>query len=287
MKPKEDFVQLEDIRLHTLTWEPEIDPGNKPTFLLLHGLSSNARTWEQVAELIVHAGFPVVAVDQRGHGFSDKPKFGYDFATITADLDRLVNQLGLKKLILAGQSWGGNVVLEAAARFPDLALGLVFVDGGFLDLKSLGQWDEVAAELRPPDLAGLTREAVAMRIGESYPGWIPDGVEATLGNFEHFEDGTVRPWLALENHMAILKTLYDQETASLYPKVKQPVLICVADDGDDWTERKKTQVDAAAEQIPGATVYWFEDTAHDIHVDRPGRLAELMLAFASDLQAAV
>ena len=81
-------------------------PGRERPFLLVHGLASNARTWDGVAQRLNAAGHHVVAIDQRGHGLSDKPSTGYDFAQITSDLRALIESLELRRPILAGQSWG-------------------------------------------------------------------------------------------------------------------------------------------------------------------------------------
>lgn len=283
MEPHDRFVQLSEVRLHLREWHPPAPKPGSPTFLLLHGLSSNARTWDLVAPRLAEAGFSAIAVDQRGHGLSGKPESGYDFGTITTDLHELVGALGLDRPILAGQSWGGNVVLDAAARYPGISRGLVFVDGGFLELGSRGTWEEISQELRPPDLAGLPRAALAEMIAESFPRWVPEGVEMTLGNFEHFEDGTVRPWLALRHHMAILRALYDQDVDALFPQVNVPVLICPADDGSDWTESKRTLVERAAAGLAHSEVRWFAGAAHDIHVDQPVLLAQAILDFAARL----
>jgi pimeloyl-ACP methyl ester carboxylesterase len=56
-------------------------------------------------------GHTVVAVDQRGHGRSSKPDDGFDMATVAHDLELLVGELGLDRPIVAGQSWGANVVV--------------------------------------------------------------------------------------------------------------------------------------------------------------------------------
>jgi len=284
MQPQDQTIQLREVKLHLRVWQPAVTRPNPPAFLLLHGLSSNARTWDRVAGQLAQAGYLAVAADQRGHGLSDKPEAGYDFATITRDLKELVAALGMDRPILAGQSWGGNVVLEAAARYPEISRGLVFVDGGFLELGSRGKWEDVSRELRPPDLAGLPRAEIVNRIGEMFPEWVPEGVEMTLGNFQQFEDGTVRPWLPLRHHMAILRALYDQDVEALFPQVHLPVLICPADDGTDWSERKRTQVENAAARLPHAEVHWFIGAAHDIHVDQPVHLAQAMLAFAARLE---
>jgi pimeloyl-ACP methyl ester carboxylesterase len=51
-----------------------------PAFLLVHGLSSNARLWDQVAGRLAAAGHPAYAVDLRSHGESDAPPAEYDTA---------------------------------------------------------------------------------------------------------------------------------------------------------------------------------------------------------------
>ncbi len=273
-------IQVGEISLHVRDWQPETSKPDAPAFVLLHGLASNARTWDFIAPRLNAAGYRAFAVYQRGHGLSDKPDAGYDFATISRDLHRLIIKLGLKHPILAGQSWGGNVVLEAAVRYPEMVSGLVFVDGGFLDLSSRGSWEVVAEELRPPNLIDIPREQLAARIGQGHPDWVPDGVELTLGNFEHLPDGTVRPWLSLDHHMLILRAMYDQKVVALYPQVHMPVLICGADDGSGWAARKHAQVDAAQRLISNVDVRWLNG-AHDLHVDQPEALVEAMLEFAA------
>lgn len=277
MTPIDEIVQLSKVSLHIRRWEPEKALTGAPEFILLHGLSSNARTWDKVAAGLASAGYLTIAVDQRGHGLSSKPDSGYGFEAITSDLRELVTALGLERVILAGQSWGGNVILEAASRYPELAAGLVFVDGGFLDLKARGEWEEIEIELRPPPIAGMPKQEIINRISEMHPGWIPDGVEMTLGNFKILEDETVQPWLQLDNHMAILRALYDQDVHSLYPRVEQHVVICAADDGTEWTERKKVQVGNAKRLLPSSEVHWFPGAAHDIHVDQPEELTANIL----------
>lgn len=283
MHAKTRWFTLEEVRLHALEWVPEHDEGETPVFLLYHGLSSNAATWRLVAERLAQAGYPVIAVDQRGHGPSDKPESGYDFDTVAGEVFQVIQQLAPSKVIAAGQSWGGNVMLETAARYPGAALGYIFVDGGFLNLRGRGTWEQVSVELRPPELVGMPRALIAERIGQMHPGWVPDGVEMTLGNFEVLENDTVRPWLSLDRHMQILRAIFDEDVDALFPQVQEPVLICPAEQGPLPAAAKCKLVETAAERIPHAEVVWFADTAHDIHVDRPDALAEQMLLFARRL----
>ena len=64
------------------------DGAGRP-FLLVHGLSSNARLWDGPAAHLAAAGHQVVAVDQRGHGRSEQVADGYTTAQCAADLAAL------------------------------------------------------------------------------------------------------------------------------------------------------------------------------------------------------
>lgn len=278
--PLQTWVGIRDpqepLRLHVLEW-----PGAGRPFVLLHGLASNATTWLAVARVLAAQGHRVLAIDQRGHGRSDKPETGYDFATLSEDLHLALDALDVDVPVLAGQSWGGNVVLDYAARYPESAHRLIFVDGGFLDLQSRPgmTWERVAVELRPPPLTGTPRLDLAQRIRAMHPDWSDEGIEAMLANFEHLPDRTVRPWLALDRHMQILRAMWEQRPAELYPRVTCPVTIVAAQDraAPEWVEMKRLQILAAEQGLSTVCVHWLADTAHDIHVHRPGVLAALML----------
>ena len=277
--PHERWIQpspAEPMQLHVLEW-----PGAGRPFVLLHGLASNATTWSAVARELAARGHRVIAVDQRGHGRSDKPDNGYDFATIVADVAGLLDALEVADPVIAGQSWGGNVVLAFGAMHPRRAHRLVFVDGGFLDLQARPgmNWERIAVDLRPPDLAGMPRALLAERIRSFHPEWQEEGIEATLANFEALPDGTVRPWLTLDRHMRILRALWEQRPADLYPLVERPVAIAVAEDAGnpEWMAVKHVQVAAAETGLRNVRVHWFADTAHDIHVHRPAELAAFLL----------
>jgi pimeloyl-ACP methyl ester carboxylesterase len=234
-----------------------------------------------VAEQLARSGHQVITLDQRGHGLSDKPEEGYDFATITADLARLLQIMDLDRPILVGQSWGGNVLLEFGARYPGLASGLGFVDGGFLDLQSRpdATWEKVSAELKPPNLAGIPRHTMKQKLAEAHSDWNEAAIEATLGNFEVLPDGTIRPWLTLSRHMTILRAMWDQRPAQLYPHLTEPVLVCAAKDDRNptWTAVKAVQVGALQTGLDRCAVHWFDQTDHDIHLHRPDALAGLLL----------
>jgi pimeloyl-ACP methyl ester carboxylesterase len=260
--------------------------GTGRPLVLLHGLASNALTWEPLARLLNAAGHHVVSVDQRGHGHSDKPDHGYGFDEVTADLAALLDELALSAApILAGQSWGGNVVLDFAARYPGRASGVVLVDGGFSEMSARpgATWEQISVDLKPPSTAGVPRDRLAAWMRKNHPDWTDEGIEDSLGNFETLPDGTVRVWLSLEHHMEILRALWEHHPTQLFPKVDVPVLIAAAGGGDPARMEMKRAALARAEQaLPRSRVLWFAGADHDIHVHRPNALAEFILGAFAD-----
>ena len=147
------------VRLRVVKWgEPETHSGMP--IVLVHGLASNAMLWEGAALAFVALGHPVIAVDLRGHGQSDKPDDGYDMQTVTFDLAKLLEVLAVRgyvRPVVCGQSWGGNVVIELAHQYPQLVRGVVAVDGGFLELQNhFPEWEACSIALRPPNLLGTS-----------------------------------------------------------------------------------------------------------------------------------
>ncbi len=271
------------VGVHVRCWDGVADA---TPFLLVHGLSSNALLWAEVASVLAGEGHRVVALDQRGHGRSDKPDDGYDFATVTADLRAVVQSCGLRRPIVVGQSWGGNVVLELAWRWPALVRGVACVDGGWIELaRQFPRWSDCAAALSPPPLDGLSRTEVERRLRAVHPDWPEPGIRATLGNFEHRPDGSVGPWLTRARHRQILRALWEHRPSERYEEVRAPVLLVPARSDERWQDHVGREVGrevgAAEGSLPVSRTRWMTGD-HDLHAQQPGALAAVLLEAAGD-----
>ncbi len=292
------------VELSLLEWCPTDARPVDPPVLLHHGLASSAGFWSLVGRRLA-AGEPdgpprrVVAIDARGHGESERPGDGYDFATVTADLRRAVRSVGWgrdpdSRPVLVGHSWGGNVVLEFAGRYPDLAAGVVLVDGGFLDLQSAMGWEQTEAELAPPVLPPMRWDDFAQRAAGWWGGASDEALEAVRHNFDELPDGTIRSRLDRGHHMKILRALWEQRPAEWAARVRCPVLMLPARRESEPGSREQRFVEAKGRQIAGieaalsrsgvrAEVRWFDDTVHDIPLQRPDELAAAIQAFIGTL----
>lgn len=270
-------VEVDDgVSLNVHGWDGEGVP-----FLLVHGLASNLHLWDGVAEGMARRGHAVAAVDLRGHGRSDKPAGGYDFATVTDDLATLIGALGFERSVVAGQSWGANLVLELAWRHPELVRGVACIDGGWIELdRRFPDWDDCARTLTPPATTGRAASEIESWVRGAHPDWPEAGITGALACFEHLPDGTVRPWLSLEHHLAILRSLWEHRPSTRYPGVKVPVLLVPADprpaSGDPaGADDRRREVEAAVASLPRSRVRWVPGD-HDLHAQHPEQVAALL-----------
>jgi pimeloyl-ACP methyl ester carboxylesterase len=271
------------VGLHVLDWgQPTADA---VSFVLVHGLASNARLWDAVARELTVLGHGAVAVDLRGHGRSDKPDpdpGAYATHAVADELAMLCAELARTGVIaprpvVVGQSWGGNVVVELAHRHPDAIRGVCAVDGGTIELADVfPDWEACARALAPPMLAGTPADRLRVAIASAHPDWSKEAVEATMHNMELRPDGTVRPWLDFDRHMAVLRGLWEHAPSRLFEQIRVPVLLAPAGSGHDDPWDKRRLVARAERTIATCRAEWFEGADHDLHAQHPVRLARLL-----------
>lgn len=270
--PKDCYSDLRGLPFHYRDWG-----GDGRPVLLLHGLASTCHIWDLVAPLLAE-DFRVVAMDQRGHGQSAQVDDGYDFATVLGDAAAFIEHLGWERPIVVGHSWGADVALELAVAKPELAAGLIFVDGGAIDISNRPGWTLAQAreEMAPPIFTGFTPQMMRERVesgGRFGPNAPPETTEAVLANFRVLDDGTIQSNLRRENHLRIIDALWDHKPGDLYPRLKCATLMLPAwqatPDAMDRRFRREESIARAESLLPRSKTVWLEDSIHDVPLQRP------------------
>ena len=270
------YFATNETKLHYRDWG-----GTGRPIVLLHGLASSCHIWDLVAPVLAE-DFSVIAVDQRGHGLSDKPDSGYDFASVGRDLLGVIQARNLVRPVIVGHSWGADVALEFAVAYPEIPAGICFVDGGMIEPSARpGMTLEKAREdMAPPVFAGMTTQALRERFRNRVRPFPlpPEFDQILMSNFEALEDGTVRTRLSRENHLRIIDALWEHHPSQLYPNVACPVLMMPArmandDSVAERTFRREESVGKALGLLPEVKVVWLEDSIHDVPVQRPELVA--------------
>ena len=279
--PLENKVNIGNLELSYRNWAPE---GRQ--ILMLHGLASNARIWDLLAPILAK-NFSVIAVDQRGHGKSDKPDTGYDFDTVTNDVVGFINALKLKHPIVVGHSWGGSVALCLATQRPDLISGLCFVDGGLIEISRTpgNSLEKALVNMAPPLWEGVSASDVRERLKRRDWGEQDDTStsanleEIVMANLEAHPDGSINARLSRKNHLEVVKAFWNHKPSKLFEHIRCPTLILSARMGSENTDRqvlKNELLNEAAQKIAINKSMWLENSIHDVPIQRPELLASIL-----------
>lgn len=112
------------------------DAGRGPPVLLLHGFANTATLNWRIPLFFrwLARRFRVIAVDQRGHGGSSKPRYPETFGLeLVRDVRRLLDHLGIDRVHLVGMSLGGFVALKSASEIPDRLRSVTLLGAGWKD----------------------------------------------------------------------------------------------------------------------------------------------------------
>jgi len=109
------WLDLAGGRLHYV----DEGPRDAPAVLLLHGNPTWSFLWRDVVRSL-RERFRVVAPDHLGCGLSDKPQdWSYRLADHVANVERLVDAVGLRSFSLGVHDWGGAIGMGLATRRPE------------------------------------------------------------------------------------------------------------------------------------------------------------------------
>jgi len=93
------------------------DHGAGAPVVLVHGYLADGRSWEKQETSLLAAGYRVITYDRRGGGASSRPSTGYDYDTLAADLNVLMEKLDLRDTVLAGCCSGTGEVTRYLATY--------------------------------------------------------------------------------------------------------------------------------------------------------------------------
>lgn len=275
------------VRLRATRWAGEGVP-----VLLLHGLASSRRFWDLVVPDLVGgrgAGRPVLALDQRGHGDSERPDGPYDGATVVADALTALDAVGLSRVVVVGHSWGASTALRLAATAPERVLAVVGVDGGLGAPRSAGRTREQARTALEPPRTALPPDQLVARVsqGPLARWWSPAVADALLPLFGIGEDGLARARLPFAAHMAIVDDLLDDDPEARLTDVRCPAWLVSCEDpaSPQWSAVKAAALERAGALLAQPRLQRWSGAVHDVPLQWPSLVAGLVKAAADEVRS--
>ena len=236
----------------------------------------------------------LIAYDRAGLGNSD-PERELTLDVQVGDLAAVLAEAGDGPCVLAGHSWGGLLVLIAAARYPDLIAGLVLVDPA----------DEIYWASLPPEIHKESTDQAALFLQLHSDSQLPDkirenfrGYAESLTDSEKLREQLLETYVACyaeRSQVAMLQAETDlfMDSISLINQIRTaaplpdvPTVVLSATTGTTPEIRAKwtgVHADLAA-SLPRAEHIVLADTHHAINEVRPEAITQAIVHVLAELQ---
>lgn len=170
------------------------EAGEGPAVVLLHGLTATRRYVVMGSRALESSGHRVIAYDARGHGRSGPPRDprAYGYEHLAADLEAVMDELGVERALLAGASMGAHTAARLALEQPDRVAALALITPAFDPQTSggpgdLARWDALAQGLQQGGVDGFLAAYGIETVPEAWRDTVVQVIRQRLAEHEHPE----------------------------------------------------------------------------------------------------
>ena len=239
--------------------------GSGPPVLLSHGYSATRHMWD--GQHHAFADYRIISWSMRGHGQTESPgdpsKYSADLTV--ADMEALLQHLGIERAVIGGLSLGGYVSLAFYLAHPEMVRALVICDSGpgYRNAEARAAWNERAHE-RAAELERRGLEALSGRSREMREAM---GEHRSAQGLAH----AARGMLAQEGSRVI----------DGLGSVRVPTLVIVGDQDQPFLAPSEYM----AKKIPGARLEVIAGAGHSSNLDQPDAFNRMLRDFLGGLPA--
>ncbi len=255
------------------------DLGQGQPVILIHGWPLSSKSWEPQVSALLDAGYRVITYDRRGFGKSGASLDGYDYNTLTADLEELISNLDLQNVVLVGFSMGGGEVVRYLTNNGSDNVAKVALISSIIPL--VKQKEDNPDGVPEGDLNEILENVKKDRVTflESFHknfynyGLLSQSVSQAQLNYDWSIASNASP-------IATLKCAESWANTDFRPELQNvtvPTLIVHGD--DDKVVPISTAGDQAAKGIPNSEYHIIEGAPHGLNVTHAEELNQILINF--------
>jgi pimeloyl-ACP methyl ester carboxylesterase len=257
------------------------DAGEGHALLLIHGMAGSSATWRAIIPQLSKK-YRIIAPDLLGHGMSAKPRGDYSLGAFAVFLRDLLDELGVTRATVIGQSLGGGIAMQFVHQHRDYCERLALIGSGGLgpDLSPMLRiLSAPGAELVLP----VVTPQPVLKIGNKLGSWLTSaGIQAPRAGemwnaYSSLADARTR--------QAFLRTLrsvvdYRGQAVSALTKLHVAAqLPTVLIWGDHDRIIPVAHAYAAHDALEGSRLEVLEGIGHFPHVEAPAAVADILENF--------
>jgi pimeloyl-ACP methyl ester carboxylesterase len=259
------------------------DAGHGPVLLLIHGMAGSSATWRAIIPLL-SKNHRVIAPDLLGHGESAKPRGDYSLGAFAVFLRDLLDELGVDRATVIGQSLGGGIAMQFAHQHRDYCERLALIGSGGLgpDLSPLLRiLSAPGAEFVLPVVAPQP----VLNLGNKLGGWLTSaGIQAPRAGEMWYAYSSLSDARTRQAFLRTLRSVVDYrgQCVSALNKIHLtaglPSMLI-------WGENDRiipvAHAYAAHEALAGSRLEVLKGIGHFPHVEAPAAVADILEDFVA------
>jgi pimeloyl-ACP methyl ester carboxylesterase len=273
------FVLVQHYKIHY------VEAGKGDPVIMIPGSFNTYRVWNRLMPLMSEE-HRLLALDYVGVGDSDKPckGFGYTLHEQTDVIAQMVQQLRLGKVSLIGGSYGGAIVFDFAARYPELTEKIVSLQGDIVK-PDKASGDAVEYCLKIPILGelliriarlGVFNKPVAkVVIGDGYSSMNNEDKREVIEQIDTSSKLAARIPLYKINVARRTSRELEDEAKS----IKSPILYLYGSQPHIKNISLEKNLEYLKKYLPHAWVVAIEGRIYELAIQNPGEIASLINEF--------
>ena len=274
------FVEVNGVNVHYKTWGE-----GEPTFILLNGFGASLFSWREVTEPLSQLG-TVIAYDRPAFGLTERPlewegESPYGPQAQVDIVIGLMDELGVEKAILVGNSAGGTVSMQVALQHPERVQALILVDAAVYAGGGAPAWSRSILKTPQMNHVGplIARQLQAQGVEFIKTAW-HDPSKITQDIF----DGYQKP-LQTENwDKALWQLTVASEESGLIERLAEITMPTLVITGDDDRIVPTEQSLRLADELPNAELKVIAQSGHLPHEEKPVEFMQAVIEFLSTLK---
>jgi 3-oxoadipate enol-lactonase len=242
-------------------------PEDAGVVVLSNGILMSTATWAFQAPVLARR-HRVLLYDCRGMWQSDHPAGPYSMDLHADDLAALLDALQIERAHIAGISYGGELSLAFALRYPARTRTLIVSSSVSQIDPLLRAWGEswiAAARLRDPDM--LFRVTCPLNFSEAYIAANPAALAAARGRYK---------LLDMDAFLELMLAFSRLDLTARLHEITAPTLVIV---GEDDLLKPRRYSEIIAREIPAASLAIIPHAGHAVCLERPDLFNSLLLGF--------
>ena len=247
-----------------LSYAEQGDPGGA-VLVFVHGFADSWYSFSRLLPLLAPARFRAYAVDQRGHGASERPAGGYSIDDFATDIAAFLDAVGAARATIIGHSLGSFIARRVAETRPERVARLVLI----------------GSPVTPVNEVTLEVQQVLRSLKDPVPPEFVHDFQASIAHVplpEPFLQQVVAESLKVPAHVwwSAWDGMLAADDADQLGRIAAPTLIMAGQRDALFPPAEQERLAAA---IPGARLTIYPATGHAPHWERPERVAGDLEAF--------